>query len=65
MLVFLKTKTFLNLKLLVILLSILYLLVNFEAPTVLDLGLISIVSQGPRASTKVESHVNFTESRKV
>ena len=34
-------------------------------PTVLDLGLISIVSLGPRASTKVESHVNFTESQKV
>ena len=33
--------------------------------TVLDLGLISIVSLGPRASTKVESHVNFTESQKV
>ena len=26
---------------------------------VLDLGLISIASLGPRASTKVESHVNF------
>ena len=33
--------------------------------TVLDLDLISIVSLEPRASTKVESHVNFTESRKV
>ena len=33
--------------------------------SVLDLGLISIVSLGSRASTKVESHVNFTESRKV
>ena len=33
--------------------------------TVLDLGLISIASLGPRASTKVESHVNFTESQKV
>ena len=32
---------------------------------VLDLGLISIASLGPRASTKVESHVNFTESQKV
>ena len=32
---------------------------------VLDLGLISIGSLGPRASTKVESHVNFTESQKV
>ena len=31
----------------------------------LDLGLISIGSLGPRASTKVESHVNFTESQKV
>ena len=31
----------------------------------LDLGLISIASLGPRASTKVESHVNFTESQKV
>ena len=27
----------------------------------LDLGLISITSLSPRASTKVESHVNFTE----
>ena len=33
--------------------------------TVLDFGLISIVSLGPRASTKVESNVNFTESQKV
>ena len=33
--------------------------------SVLDLGLISIASLGPRASTKVESHVNFTESQKV
>ena len=33
--------------------------------SVLDLGLISIGSLGPRASTKVESHVNFTESQKV
>ena len=32
---------------------------------VLDLGLISIASLGPRASTKVESHAIFTESRKV
>ena len=32
---------------------------------VLDLGLISIGSREPRASTKVESHVNFTESQKV
>ena len=32
---------------------------------VLDLGLISIASLGPRASTKDESHVNFTESQKV
>ena len=32
---------------------------------VLDLGLISIASLGPRASTKVESHANFTESQKV
>ena len=31
----------------------------------LDLGLISIGSLGPRASTKVESHVNLTESQKV
>ena len=31
----------------------------------LDLGLISIASLGPRASTKVESHVNFIESQKV
>ena len=30
---------------------------------VLDLGLISIASLGPRASTKVESHVNFAESQ--
>ena len=30
----------------------------------LDLDLISIASLGPRASTKVEAHVNFTESRK-
>ena len=28
---------------------------------VLDLGLISIASLGTRESTKVESHVNFTE----
>ena len=35
------------------------------ACSVLDLGLISIGSLGPRASTKVESHVNFTESQKV
>ena len=33
--------------------------------SVLDLGLISIVSLGPSASTKVESHVNFTEPLKV
>ena len=33
--------------------------------SVLDLGLISIASLDPRASTKVESHVNFNESRKV
>ena len=33
--------------------------------TVLDLGLISIASLGPRASTKAESHVNFNKSRKV
>ena len=33
--------------------------------SVLDLGLISIASLGPRASTKDESHVNFTESQKV
>ena len=31
----------------------------------LDLGLISIASVGPRVSTKVESQVNFTESQKV
>ena len=31
--------------------------------TVLDLGLISIASLEPRASTKVESHLNLTESR--
>ena len=31
----------------------------------LDLGSISIVSLGPRASTKVEFNVNFTESLKV
>ena len=37
----------------------------FVLSTVLDLGLISIASLGPRASTKVESHVNFTESQKV
>ena len=30
--------------------------------SVLDLGLISIGSLGHRASTKFESHVNFTES---
>ena len=34
-------------------------------PSVLDLGLISIASLGPRASTKVESHVNLNESQKV
>ena len=39
-----------------------YLHINIP---VLDLGLISIGSLGPRASTKVESHVNFTESQKV
>ena len=32
---------------------------------VLDLGLISIASLRPRASRKVEPHVNFTESQKV
>ena len=32
---------------------------------VLDLGLVSIASLGPKASTKVESHVNLSESRKV
>ena len=37
---------------------------NFYLP-VLDLGLISIASLGPKASTKVESHVHFTESQKV
>ena len=31
----------------------------------LDLGLSSIASLGPRVSTKVESHVNFTVSLKV
>ena len=31
---------------------------------VLDLGLISTASLGPRASTKVESHVNFTDFQK-
>ena len=31
----------------------------------LDLGLISIASLGPRASAKVESHVNLTESQRV
>ena len=36
-----------------------------QKSSVLDLGLISIASLGPRASTKVESHVNFTESQKV
>ena len=36
---------------------------RFDA--VFDLGLISTASLGPRASTKVESHVNFTESLKV
>ena len=34
----------------------------YVSVSVLDLGLISIGSLGPRASTKVESHVNFTES---
>ena len=38
---------------------------SFVDYPVLDLGLISIASLGPRASTKVESHVNFTESQKV
>ena len=33
--------------------------------TVIDLGLISIAPLGPKALTKVESHVNFTESQKV
>ena len=33
-----------------------------NANSVLDLGLISIASMGPRASTKDEFHVNFTES---
>ena len=37
----------------------------FNRNSVLDLGLISIGSLGPRASTKVESHVNFTEPQKV
>ena len=40
-------------------------LVMLNSYSVLDLGLISIGSLGPRASTKVESHVNFTESQKV
>ena len=38
---------------------------QMKVEAVLDLGLISIGSLGPRASTKVESHVNFTESQKV
>ena len=38
---------------------------NIFLNSVLDLGLISFASLGPRASTKVESHVNFTESQKV
>ena len=37
---------------------------KFHAP-VLDLGLIFTESLGPRASTKVESHVSFTESKIV
>ena len=37
----------------------------FFSPAVLDLGLISIASLGTRATTKVESQVNFTESQKV
>ena len=36
---------------------------NITLFSVLDLGLISIASLEPRASTKVESHVNFTESQ--
>ena len=36
-----------------------------EMVPVLDLSLISIASLGPRASTKVESHVNFTESHLI
>ena len=40
-----------------------HLLLQSEA--VLDLGLISIASLGPRAPTKVESHVNSTESQKI
>ena len=39
--------------------------VLFGSTPVLDLGLISIASLGPWASTKVESHVNLTESQKV
>ena len=35
-------------------------LLNLSSWSVLDLGLISIGSLGPRASTKVESYVNFT-----
>ena len=38
---------------------------KFQTITVLDLGLISIASLGPRASTKVKSQINFTESQKV
>ena len=39
--------------------------IKIIVPTVLDLGLRSIAYLGPRASTKVESHVNFTESQNV
>ena len=42
-----------------------HMLKLIDKKTVLDLGLISIASLGPRALTKVESHVNFTESQKV
>ena len=42
--------------------SVSHLIDSSPSKAVLDLGLISIASLGPRASTKVESHVNFTES---
>ena len=41
------------------------LTVESQLSPVLDLGLISIASLGPRASTKVESHEMFSESLNV
>ena len=41
------------------------MLPNKTRNSVLELDFISIASLGPRALTKVESYLNFTESQKV